>query len=356
MWKCPQCETVNKGEKCIICGESNPYFPKVNLNGGGGDKGKARAKTTMGQKETIRMGKNHLDVVLNMFRPERPEISENNAVQNFEKSLHTFEGFSQKGTVNKPAEKQALSKTAPVAVIEDKPSERMDFAECAPLEQERRGMLKKLLVGAVVILIVCCGIAFGFLELQRGRANSAMEAGNYDSAIEIFEGISFYRGSEYGIKECKYKKALALLADGNYEQAREGFEEMEDYKDAEKYLLLTDARLNAVEDVEVLYDLIDFADTKEILLSDSYIRKFLMGKWTDSTGKRIEFIKEGDGVKLICTLPFVRGERYRLSDGIQYHGSDEDGWEKGLRYEIVTENKIKVYCFKDGKTYTMYRQ
>ena len=180
--------------------------------------------------------------------------------------------------------------------------------------------MKKWLVGTVVILFLCLVIGFGFC------------------------------------KEYKYNKALALFENGSYVQAREGFEELTDYKDSGKYLLLADARLNTVENVEALYEIIDFAETKEILLSDSYIMRFLMGKWADSTGKRIEFIREDDGVKLICTLPFENGGRYKVTDGIQYHGNDETGWKKSFRYEIVTENKIKVYCYKNGKTYIMHRQ
>ena len=353
MWKCPQCETVNKGEKCIICGESNPYFPKVDLKGGRRDNGRPRLRTGMDEKENIQMGKNYLDVVPNMFRPERQKISEGKAARNFEESLHTYEDFAEKEIAESPAKKSLLSRTAPIAVLEDKPFEDAE-PECD--EQKHRGRSKKWLLCFAAILIVGCGSCLGFFEVQRARANSAMKSGYYDSAIEIFESISFYRGSEYGIKECKYQRTLDLFENGEYEQARAGFEDVTDYKDSGKYLLLTDARLNKIEDVGILYEVIDFADTKEILLSDSYIGKFLLGKWTDSTGRRMEFIKGDDGIKPICTLPFVNGARYRLSDGIQYHGSDETGWEKSFKYEIITKDKIQVFCYKDGKTYTMDRR
>ncbi|MBQ7097919.1 MAG: hypothetical protein IJN96_07555 [Clostridia bacterium] len=306
---------MNKGEKCIICGESNPYFPKVDLHGG-----KAGRNSTAGQKGSVQMGKNHLDVVPNMFRPERQKISGHDGVKNFEKSLNTYENSTKKGTNDQPVKKFILSRTAPIAVIDAPDSGMTDFEESEPFSQERSRGLKKWLIGATVILVACLVIGFGFC------------------------------------KEHKYKKALTLFEDGNYVQARAEFEELADYKDSGKYLLLADARLSKVENIEVLYDLIDFEDTKEILLSDEYIIKFLTGKWADSLGKRIEFIKEGDGVKLICTLPFENGGRYRLTDGTQYHGNDETGWEKSFSYEIVTENKIKVYCYKDGKTYIMYRQ
>ena len=246
MWKCPQCETANKGEKCIICGESNPYFPKVDLKGERRDGGKSRFRTTVGEKGNIQIGKNLLDAVPNMFRPERKEISDRKAVQNFEKALHTYEDFTQKGTHEKTAEKFALSRTAPIAIFEDEPFEEF---ELITVEQKRKGMLKKWILGLVILLIVC----IGFLELQRARANSAMTADDYDSAIEIFESISFYRGSEKGIKECKYQKALILLEEGDYVQAKVVFEALGDYKDAETYLLLTDEQQNEAEDVEILY-------------------------------------------------------------------------------------------------------
>lgn len=182
MWKCPQCETVNKGEKCIICGESNPYFPKVDLKGERRDDAKSRFRTTVGEKENIQIGKNLLDAVPNMFRPERTEISDRKAVQNFEKSLHTYEGFTQKETHEKTAERLALSRTAPIAIFEDEPFEEL---ELITVGQKRKGLLKKWILGLVILLIVCVGI----LGLQRARVNSAMMADNYDSAIEIFESI-----------------------------------------------------------------------------------------------------------------------------------------------------------------------
>lgn len=148
MWKCPQCETVNKGEKCIICGESNPYFPKVDLKGDRRDDSKSRFRTTMSEKGNFPMGKNLLDAVPNMFRPERKEISDRKAVQNFEKALHTYEGLSQKGIHEGNGEKF----TAPIALLEDEPFEEF---ELVTLGQKRKGTLKKWILGLVILLIVC---------------------------------------------------------------------------------------------------------------------------------------------------------------------------------------------------------
>lgn len=75
-------------------------------------------------------------------------------------------------------------------------------------------------------------------------------------------------------------------------------------------------------------------------------------------GNYVEYYKKNPGdSETQCTynLPYTEGELYKLEDGVHSHGSDESGWTKQWSYTVLTADTVNAYCFKDGRTYTLYR-
>lgn len=201
------------------------------------------------------------------------------------------------------------------------------------------------------------------LAMEHFESENLIEAYNYLEPLVETQ----YEDSEEQMKDlvsALYESGVEKYKNEEYEASKECFEKYEDgsklvgltvdfnYKSYQK---LNEACLTTLKDVTELYDLMYFENTKEILLSDKYIRSFLMGKWLAEDNNSIEFVEENGGVKNVCTLPFEPGEKYKLSNGVQYHGNDNN-WIRGLKYRIIHENQIEVYCYKNEKTYVMYRQ
>ncbi len=430
MWKCPQCETVNKNDKCIICGESNPYFPKVTLNPPGGG---SRIKSTMrtyGSEPVANTYSAPMGVPGGETQPAGGE----------------YDGGTTMGWAETPSvttERPYIEQTIP---LDNLHMEAEPKAEMVEKSKPKKSKVKKWIIGILIGVAVLTAGTFGFLEIQRSRAKSALEDGDYEKAKSIYSGIGFYRDSASMVDECDYMKAADLLENGDPEEAKEIFEELEHYKDsslrvldcelalAEEYLdegdkekafeclealvklqyegseskmqylieelfedaiqkyregdydiakdifelykdgslllgesvdsdynnymSLIEVHMGVHDDISEIFGLIDFEDTRKILLSDEYVFDFLMGRWADSSNNIIEFSENSNGsISCSCTLPYEDGTYYKIQNGIQYYGDDgNEGWKKGMKYEIAHENKIKVYCYSNGVTYTMYRQ
>jgi len=470
MWKCPQCETVNKEERCFICGEAKPSKPKV--SGDGVLVGTSKLRSTMRNQSNnngnyVPVSSGNGQHSQQRGEPARAESAGNMIVKPVQNGYVKKQGDIADATQNTvrmelPKRDHRVNPDATViyerkgkAVSRTESVDKRSYGEVhyvTPVRpaKKKMGAGIKWLIAVSAVLLVCVAGALGFLEVQRFRANSALSAGDYDQAKAIYESIGFYSDSSTMAKECVYQKADSLLKEGNPTEAKKFFSEVEglddsvpkkliecDYQiamqhieakeyvqafdalkcpleneylesethmldvvknlygtgvtqyrndafeDAEmsfvkyeegtklvgiaaevdygKYLKLIEAHLRGVKDISTLYSLLDFEDTKEILISDAYIGKFLMGRWNDSAGNKIEFVQKTDGgsnkVKFICNLPFEKYTNYEIRDGIQYHGTvDTDKWEKSLRYEVSGKNTIMVYCYANGKTYTMYRQ
>ncbi len=436
MWKCPQCETVNKNDKCIICGESNPYFPKVTLPF---QEGSSRIKSTMRSygddnfgmgKITYPTGQVQQD---DLMQPDNSGYGEGTVPEWTETS------------VNVPYEAPARSYIEQTIPIDNLYGEAVTEPENAEIPK-KKSKTKKWIIGILIALVVLAAGTVGFLEIQRSRAKSALNDGNYEKAKSIYSGIGFYRDSASMVNECDYMKAIDMLESGEPEKAEKIFEELGHYKDSSlkildcelalaeeyleegdkekafecleelvekeyegsdikmeylieefyedavrkyhegdydiakdifelhkdgclllgetanpaynKYMTLIEVHLGLCDDISEIYDLIDFEDTKDILLSDEYIFDFLTGEWVDSLNNVIEFTPNSSGgITCSCSLPYEDGSYYKIEDGVQYYGDDgREGWTKAMRYEIVHENKITVYCYSNGSTYIMYRQ
>jgi hypothetical protein len=105
----------------------------------------------------------------------------------------------------------------------------------------------------------------------------------------------------------------------------------------------------------------DIEFIQDLATEDLAITFFLEGYWTGS-GYYLNFYenKEGGGTHSEYDLPWIsepKGTKYYdIEDMIYYY---EDANEKHLskvyRFEIIDYDIIKVYCYKNNRTYTLYR-
>lgn len=458
MWKCPQCETVNKEDKCVICGESNPYFPKVNLNSNGPARN-SKLRSTMRSQNAAdgRLDYPNLQGNGNLSNGNnRVYIQQHTAptIDVMAQSESAYERVMIEDPVvpTEPAlghekpEKEIVCSSSenPNSVTVNTFEEPSVDAERPNDKKTEKKKFPKWIVITIAVVAVCVGGFFGFLEIQRSRAGAAYDEGDYNKAKEIYSGISFYRDSSDEIKKCEYAEATRLLKNGKSEDAKTIFERLDGYSDSDfklleceyanamndiendrileacekllrleqenfedsreqikgvisklydkgvdeyqaenieeakrcfetyvesskrvglsvnleykSYLTLIEAKQTKLKNISSLYEIIDFEDTKEVLLSDKYIISFLLGEWRDRDDNILRFQKNGEKTKHYSTLPIEGKGNYSISNGIQSHGSKEDGWIKGYKYSIVDKNTIEVYCYMNDETYKMHRQ
>lgn len=93
---------------------------------------------------------------------------------------------------------------------------------------------------------------------------------------------------------------------------------------------------------------------------DGAITYFLEGYWTGS-GYYLNFYPDENGLTYSnFDLPWVAepyGTKYYVIDDMIYYWADENinHLAKVFRFEIVDYDTIKVFCYKNNRTYTMYR-
>ena len=154
----------------------------------------------------------------------------------------------------------------------------------AEFEIKKKNIKKKMLitVAVSVVLIIVSAIAFSFIS-KNSIYNSAVElreAGEYELAIETFEGLGDFKDSSEQILLTKYDYAINLYEKNsyyNYQETVRLLEELGDYKDSKDVLeKLKDRKYNeGIDYLEefsgfhmaktIFEDLGDYKDSKKIL-------------------------------------------------------------------------------------------
>ena len=103
----------------------------------------------------------------------------------------------------------------------------------AALDKKLRKRL--ILWGSVAVAVLVLALVTVYVIIPAVRysnAETALEEGRYEAAIEGFEALEDYSDAADRVPEAKYKQAEAWLDQGEYDQAIEGFEALGDYEDA----------------------------------------------------------------------------------------------------------------------------
>lgn len=107
---------------------------------------------------------------------------------------------------------------------------------------------------------------------------------------------------------------------------------------------------------ETLLPYIGYEDVNELLLlNDEIATYFLFGRWSGSGGS-LRFYLRNDSIMLEYDLPAQSFGRYwYVEKGILYFSNDKER-RPIYKLEILDENTIKVYAYKNQRTYTLIRQ
>ena len=176
------------------------------------------------------------------------------------------------------------------------------------------------------------------------------------------------------LQEYLYLEMQANYQAGNYDDALKAITYVKDLADGNKYYLLLEARYhslryannsdsNALKNlVNDIVNIIDFEDAKTVLvINDQIANEFLKGTWKTKTGGYYFKIKKSDtSASSEYNIPWYDSNKkyYGIKEGryILYNKDiDESGAVKQYKFTVVEKDQIKIYAYKDQKTYTLYR-
>ena len=126
--------------------------------------------------------------------------------------------------------------------------------------------------------------------------------------------------------EKQYSAMIEAYSNGDYKKSMEYCEKLGDYKDTAQYADLIKARVifgyfnnldEVIEHAKKLLQNFNFADTKDVLVSNDYIGiGYLLGYWTTSNGNHTFEMKQNGSYT--TTIPVVpkAGDTYEIENGM----------------------------------------
>jgi|GEM_PF-6679287 len=218
---------------------------------------------------------------------------------------------------------------------------------------------------------------------------SSYDDGKLIEAYNAFSQIPKYLDSKHNLINLRldiYNLAIdTYLNSKDYKYAEELFRIIGDYENSDKYLTLILASIcndkHKASEIEYLYDgdeiylnlvkILDFENAKEVLMGDNWIYYFLEGYWSNGSSyfqiyESEDYTSENSGkinrfYNSYWNLPKYEVKHYRIIDEILYVGTYvteniKKDWTKQYKFEYVNYNTIKIYNYKDEKTYTLKRK
>lgn len=203
------------------------------------------------------------------------------------------------------------------------------------------------------------------------RAGTFYEEGKYLKAYK-----EFLKNDEYSIpsnindrlQSEIYFKGVKAYRDGDNVKALHCFELVPNYERSADYLFLLyfdadtlkGSLLREHENIKLI-KMLDFENAKELVLKrQETALPFLAGRWEN--GDRydpmyFELANNTDNYSSSYNLPHKNKEGYfYFAEGVYSIGETEYETTKIYKFSIIDEDTIRVYCFKDGSTYVLYRQ
>ncbi len=201
-----------------------------------------------------------------------------------------------------------------------------------------------------------------------------IENGEYVSAYVALISIRGYHvpaSVMEHVQERIYAMGKSAYRNGAFSDANNYFSHIITFKRSNDYLTLIGycgdsfaAWQKAKYHYSELYDLAKdgFENAGEVLLMrSSSANQFLKGRWEGGSRNNAYFFEitdSGESLQSNTNLPHkdVSGS-FSISDSIYYtiSGNESDSI-KQFRFSIINEDAVSVYCYKDGSTYTLYRQ
>lgn len=160
-------------------------------------------------------------------------------------------------------------------------------------------------------------------------------------------------------QETVYQFAISLYEDYRIE-ASDYFDLVKDYSRAKDYLTLC-STYDYSTTLEELWALRGFANADELLYSQEYLCRFLVGSWYTSNKNYYCIMEDMDEASqydyyFSYNLPWQYSGDFEIIDGILkvFHNGSATSLNE-FRFTINSWNQITVYCYKNGSSYTLYR-
>lgn len=185
------------------------------------------------------------------------------------------------------------------------------------------------------------------------KAGVLMEEEEYPLAYFVLKKIDANKPLIDTLTQRMYTKGQQAYREGDFTEASKHFLPIKDYKESKNYMLLLDFQrwgYSSFGSFSDLVQLIKFEDTKEVLVSThATALKFLMDKWENGP----MYIQFDEKWYASFNLPHKDTQGYyEIKDGIYYTNDSI----KQFKFQVLDEDTMNVYCYKDGSTYTLYRQ
>ena len=183
----------------------------------------------------------------------------------------------------------------------------------------------------------------------------------------IMVAIFFLLGKSVAMTpEEKYTALQEAYHNGEYEACWNYCQELGDYEDTQKYRNLVQARLmnfasedEAVGHSKKLIEIMDFEDTKQVLVSNFTLAKgYLQGYWSTRDGMHTFEITKGNQYITTIPIPPDSGNTYDIEDGILYsfHKKTPDERKEELKITPISEEKVKIYSYQIRKNYELIKR
>lgn len=242
------------------------------------------------------------------------------------------------------------------------------------VRRKKQAALAKKIVICVAAAAAVAVILFGCVKLYQdvlypnsvySKAEKMMEAGEYDSAIELFTSLNGYKDSSAQIDKTHYLKGMAYLEDGEYDDAISVFNNIKSYKDSKDLILFClyskglDAYDNADYEaaIELLNVLGNYKDAHEYVINSIVAIQLNEEKYVSTIAEIIDELSE-EQLYEVGTHLFKFGDYnnavWVLENCVDYKDSIE--YYKDAYYEIIInkgvtkDTLISLYELANGET------
>ncbi|NLT98927.1 MAG: trypsin-like serine protease [Christensenellaceae bacterium] len=163
------------------------------------------------------------------------------------------------------------------------------------------------------------------------------------------------------LREIIYYAAVDAYHAGKYEDAKKSFDILGKHRDAHAYFILCKVHLYQYPSYPTflykdLEPLIGFEDASELIMENHFTAKeFLKGSWRGD-GKYFTMDDEG---YIEYNIPWIDyGDYYKIEDGffLLYKKKTPEKTKKLFSVKIIDKDCITIFAYKNGRTYTLYRQ
>ena len=196
-------------------------------------------------------------------------------------------------------------------------------------------------------------------EIEYIEAGKLMEEGKYLDALKAFNNLNYPVPASLmnQLRDNVYNVGVGYYRGKDYGFAKRYFSELGTHKRSDDYLTLIAAHQSSKSsNYANVAKLIGFEDAEDMLLSKKYIGAFLMGTWRTSNRSHYFTMDEEESVSYNLPVSVYSGTYTISSKGVYTLSNDWTDPTDCFKFNIVDKDTVDIYCYKDKKTYRMYRE